>query len=459
MNEKAAAPQREICWGSRLLHQNQKTEKTAKTYRYAKVRDSYRDSQSSRYFYYYNEYKDIGSKEEVCVIIGAPLEEFQETIDALLAEDGIVSVYSGEKELLYRSSGSEGTFDKIGENLDFESGEGSFQTKEEEENWLHLYTAIPSVKWELVSSVKTSSILQGFEEWWRISIFCMAGVLVAVLLAVYYLNRSLLGPVNKLHGEMQKVKEGIKDLPVPAHAQQDEIGNLTMQFYDMVNRIEELEQEALLKEKQKHKLEIEALQAQINPHFLYNTINAVKLLLRMKRSEEAAAALTALADILQHTLSDSSQTVTVEDEEKILNSYIFIQKLRYEDFLFKMDIEEQVKKCRIMKFMVQPFIENSFLHGFEEIDSSMKICVSVKEESRFLMVSIRDNGNGMDQKTIEEILQCRRKGRGVNGIGIRNVIERIEKNYGPPYGIEIESQIGKGTCIRLLLPLLREELT
>ena len=89
----------------------------------------------------------------------------------------------------------------------------------------------------------------------------------------------------------------------------------------------------------------------------------------------------------------------------------------------------------------------------------MKICVSVKEESGFLMVSIRDNGNGMDQKTIEEILQCRRKGRGVNGIGIRNVIERIEKNYGPPYGIEIESQIGKGTCIRLLLPLLREELT
>ena len=149
MNEKAAAPQREICWGSRLLHQNQKTEKTAKTYRYTKVRDSYRSSESSRYFYFYNEYKDIGSKEEVCVIIGAPLEEFQETIDALLAEDGIVSVYSGEKELLYRSSGSEGTFDKIGENLDFESGEGSFQTKEEEENWLHLYTAIPSVKWEI----------------------------------------------------------------------------------------------------------------------------------------------------------------------------------------------------------------------------------------------------------------------------------------------------------------------
>lgn len=426
-------------------------------YRYAKVRDSYKTQEEEKYFYFYNEYRQIGSKEDLCVIVGSSLEEFMEVTDMLLEEGSQIAVCAEDKEILYDSMESQQREKQILNNIDFQKKEGSFQVRDQQEVWIHLFVPVDSMKWELVSSVKKSSIMQGFEEWWKISIFCLLGVLAAVSFVLYYLNKSILTPVKKLHEDMQKVKEGIKELQFPSEVGQDEIGNLTKQFYDMVNRIDCLEQETLLKEQQKHKLEIEALQAQINPHFLYNTINAVKMLLRMKRGEEASSALTALADIMQHTLSDSSETVTLEDEVNILNSYIYIQKLRYEDFFFDIHMEKDLKYYEIMKFMIQPFLENCFLHGFEEINSTTKISISITKVQEFLQVKITDNGKGMDKETIDRILQCQKEGRGINGIGIRNVVERIEKNYGKPYGVEIESRIGEGTCIILLLPLLKEE--
>lgn len=225
----------------------------------------------------------------------------------------------------------------------------------------------------------------------------------------------------------------------------------------MVGQIEVLEEQRISNEKQKRRLEIEALQAQINPHFLYNTINAVKMVLRMGRNEEAGAALTALVDILKNTLSNSNSYVTLQQEEQLLQSYLFIQHLRYDDFQFRMEIPEDLKKYRILKFMIQPFIENCFLHGFEEITSDTRIEVCMLKADGHLKISISDNGNGMDEEVIREIKSCRKKERGLNGIGIGNVIERVRRNYGDDCYVDIRSELGEGTHILLVLPLLGSE--
>lgn len=177
----------------------------------------------------------------------------------------------------------------------------------------------------------------------------------------------------------------------------------------------------------------------------------------MGRNEEAGAALTALVDILKNTLSNSNSYVTLQQEEQLLQSYLFIQHLRYDDFQFRMEIPEDLKKYRILKFMIQPFIENCFLHGFEEITSDTRIEVCMLKADGHLKISISDNGNGMDEEVIREIKSCRKKERGLNGIGIGNVIERVRRNYGDDCYVDIRSELGEGTHILLVLPLLGSE--
>lgn len=415
---------------------------------------SYKISEDSSYFYFYNQYKGIGTKnEELCIIIGIQEEEFLRVTE-LLAEDGSqAALCTKENGIIFVSEkDAQETIRKFPKNF---PEENSLVYYDKRAKRIHLLARMDAADGYLMLSVKRDSLVKGFDTWWIICILCMIVVLIAVFFVLHYLNRSILHPVKELHREMQKVKEGVKELERPERISKDEIGNLTNQFYDMVERIEVLEKETLLKEKQKYKLEIEALQAQINPHFLYNTINAVKMLLRMERKEDAQTALAALNDILKNTLSDSSKTVTLESEIQMLNSYIFIRKLRYDQFQFQIYVDKELLDCRILKFLIQPFIENCFLHGFEEITEETHIEVIIKEKNGDLEIWINDNGTGMDDRTIQELLSCRRKRRGINGIGVGNVIERVKKNYGSGYYVDIYSKLGEGTSVCLVLPIER----
>lgn len=415
---------------------------------------SYKESETSSYFYFYNQYKGIGAKnEELCVIVGIQEEEFLRITELLIEDGSQAALCTKEKGIIYASEKNvRETIKEFPENF---PKDDSFVLYDKGKKRIHLLVRMDAVDWYLMLSVKRDSLVKGFDEWWIICILCMAVVLIAVFFVLHYLNRSILHPVKRLYREMQKIKEGVKELEKPEEISKDEIGNLTNQFYDMVERIEVLEKETLLKEQQKYKLEIEALQAQINPHFLYNTINAIKMLLRMERKEEAQTALVALNDILKNTLSDSSKTVTLEAEMQILNSYIFIQKLRYGQFQFEIFIDKTLLDCKILKFLIQPFVENCFLHGFEEITEKTHVEVMIKERNGHLEIWIKDNGTGMDETTIQELLSCHRKRRGVNGIGVGNVIERVKKNYGSEYYVDIYSKLGEGTSVCLVLPIER----
>lgn len=432
------------------------------TMRYAIVRDSYGNKEKGSYCYFYNLYSGVQKEEDqLCVIIGIRQQDLDDSLEALEDSSSGVTLMETDGRLLYQIGESVNMsetvrIEKTDHNV-WEEANGTFITHEAGETYLNLFTTLDTVHWKLVQTIRMKDVMQGFDTWWKISIFCLMLVIAAVFAVLYLLDRSILKPVNYLYQDMERMKEGQKPLRLPERIGKDEIGNLTRQFYEMVGQIEVLEEQRISNEKQKRRLEIEALQAQINPHFLYNTINAVKMVLRMGRNEEAGAALTALVDILKNTLSNSNSYVTLQQEEQLLQSYLFIQHLRYDDFQFRMEIPEDLKKYRILKFMIQPFIENCFLHGFEEITSDTRIEVCMLKADGHLKISISDNGNGMDEEVIREIKSCRKKERGLNGIGIGNVIERVRRNYGDDCYVDIRSELGEGTHILLVLPLLGSE--
>lgn len=426
--------------------------------RNAVFRQSYRAADKNKMFYFYNQYKGIGSEDEnLCVIIGIREDDFMEMTDILTEGGNEVGFYVQEAGAIYPSGNRYLNLKGTEEKNFYGKQEGTFKTSVENVKRIYLFVKLEVMDWYLLQSIGQSSVIHELNEWWRISVLCLMSVLAAVFGVLLYLNRSIIYPINRLYKEMQRVKDGIKDLKKPERIGKDEIGNLTEQFYGMVQRIEELEREAILKEKQKYQLEMEALQAQINPHFLYNTINAVKMLLRMKQEEEAGAALTALTEILKNTVSKSCKLTTLKEEMNVLESYVFIQKLRYNTFRYEMQLPKKLEECRILKFLIQPFIENCFLHGFEEVNEDTEIKVTVQEKQGNLEIWVIDNGTGMTEETIEEILAGKKKGRGLNGIGIQNVTERVKKNYGSEYYVKIQSQLKKGTSVCIVLPVIREE--
>lgn len=428
------------------------------TRRYGILRENYGSPEKGNYLYFYNCY--MGTSHDykgLYVIIGIPEKDLNTQFQPLIENGNGVAILAENDEVIFSTADFP---EKDGLKIANEAGytwKENFSTAIEEGNRINLCTQLEGMDWKIIQSIRANGIFQGFQEWWQNSILCLIVLSLAVFIVLYYLNRSIVEPLEGLYKEMQKVKEGNKKLKVPAEFGKDEIGNLFRQFYDMVEQINLLEEEMITREKEKRKLEIETLQAQINPHFLYNTINAIKMLLRMRRIEEASTALTALVDILKSTLWYSNQTVTLEYEIQFLNSYIFIQKLRYDNFQFIINIPSDLREYAVMRFLIQPFIENCFLHGFDEINKDTVIEVTALEKDGHLEIWILDNGIGMTERTINKILTETNKRQGLNGIGIGNVIKRIHQNYGEKYHVDIYSTQKEGTKICLILPLIEQD--
>lgn len=428
------------------------------TRRYGILRENYGSPEKGNYLYFYNSYMGTSlDNKGSYVIIGIPEKDLDTQFQPLLENGNGVAILTETDAVIFSTTDfPEKDGLKIANEEDHTWKE-NFSTAIEEGNRINLCTQLEGMDWKIIQSIRANGIFQGFQEWWQNSILCLIVLTLAVFIVLYYLNRSIVEPLEGLYKEMQKVKEGNKKLKVPAEFRKDEIGNLFRQFYDMVEQINLLEDEMIAREKEKRKLEIETLQAQINPHFLYNTINAIKMLLRMRRIEEASTALTALVDILKSTLWYSNQTVTLEYEIQFLNSYIFIQKLRYDNFQFIINIPSELREYAVLRFLIQPFIENCFLHGFDEINKDTVIEVTALKKEGHLEIWIIDNGIGMTERTIEKILTETNKRQGLNGIGIGNVIQRINQNYGVKYHVDIYSTQKEGTRICLILPLIVQE--
>ncbi|MCI8402560.1 MAG: sensor histidine kinase [Lachnospiraceae bacterium] len=335
---------------------------------------------------------------------------------------------------------------------------GSDYWQDQEENWrrpeaqgesgqLFLYERIPGSDWYLAEQIPQET---AFGALTKLKNAVVLSVLAATLLfagAIMALSRQILSRVMEIRGKMEKVVEG--DLSVRiAEGREDEFGSMERAFNAMVEEIDRLIWQARQSEHQKRVAEMDFLHAQINSHFIHNTLTSIRFMLEMGQDKRAGEMVFYFSKLLRKTLSRSDEFISLEEEIDTLQSYVAIQQYRYPySFEVTYEIAPETKRAMVPTLILQPVVENAIFHTVGH--SFTHICIRSRRAGTDLELTVEDDGVGMDSRQQALALE---KGSSLNRVGLQNVHERIQLNYGRKYGLRIDSTVGAGTKITFLLP-------
>lgn len=274
---------------------------------------------------------------------------------------------------------------------------------------------------------------------------------VASILAIC-IARAMYRPIQIMTDTIEKVSGGDLSLRVEVMTE-DEIGTLSQEFNEMLDHIEDLIHQVVEEERQKKDAELEALQYQITPHFLYNTLNSIKYAALIKGEKELGGLIGDFVELLQASINKKGTYLTVADEVHILKNYIRLQEFRYEGrFQVVFDIDEDALGCYIPRLILQPLVENALLHGMDMKEEKGELCIKGRVSEGVLTLSVSDNGRGMTAEQIDTLLSNKaKKTSGLSAIGIPNIKERLELYYEEKGGIQYESN-EFGTTASIFLP-------
>ncbi|CAN7656980.1 sensor histidine kinase [Paenibacillus sp. LjRoot56] len=313
----------------------------------------------------------------------------------------------------------------------------------------------PTLGWRVLCFIPMSVLLSGTQ----IIVFVIVLVsLLAVLISTgiaAILSNSSTRNIKILEQTMRRVEDGNFDVRIVPLGK-DEIGSLSLRFNFMLARINELINIVYKEQIAKQQAEFTVLRSQINPHFLYNTLGTVKWYARMNEQPEIERMISSVIDLLKSSVRRVGEFHSLEQEITQLKNYVFIQKIGYGDaFQMEYEVNESLLACEVPYFILQPLVENAILHGIEMSKGIGKIQLSAKVVNRDLILTVEDNGKGMDTVQVANILHVgaqKESVPGVTGIGIPNVHERIQLYYGPQYGLSYESELGLGTKANVRIP-------
>ncbi len=293
----------------------------------------------------------------------------------------------------------------------------------------------------------------------RFSIIAFAVILILTVLLSYYIPLSITHPIRKLSEVTDQVAKG--DLTVRSDIRSGaEVGMLSDSLNTMIDKINELLEQVKKEQIRLRKAEFELLQAQINPHFLYNTLDTIVWLAEAGDQKKVVSMVGSLSDFFRTSLNQGKDIISVKEELQHVRSYLEIQQVRYQDILeYEIRVPEELNRYLIPKITIQPLVENALYHGIKNKRGAGKIVISGKREEDHFSIRIEDNGIGI---TKERLLQVRegienKIPTGHDIYGLYNVNERIRLNFGEKYGIFIESRYGDGTVVSIVLPYMNEE--
>lgn len=340
-------------------------------------------------------------------------------------------------------------------NSRIEKGEKSFNYTSDQK-YLLVFSKIERANWYIVS-LNPYTYLNA--ESWRIGIYSIIVGLICFFLSIIlslFISKSISVPLKKMVQTIQLVKEG--DLSVCIKDQnQDELSEVANHFDDMLSEINSLLELTKLQEKEKRTAELQALQAQINPHFISNTLNSIKWMASIQGVENIEKLIFSLIQMLNVSMGKEDHIVTMEEEIEYLKNYIVIQEFRYYDkFKVKFDIEEETLQFKMIRFLLQPILENAIIHGVASIEGQGFILIKAYREEDMFKITFTDNGVGFSQERIDEALCDKSKKKDAFcGIGISNVNDRIKMVYGERYGLKIQSLPNIFTTVEVSLPILK----
>lgn len=310
---------------------------------------------------------------------------------------------------------------------------------------------IKKLDWYILYMVPISETMKNIKQF--LSVFYIIYILVVVSFSVYIITfyKGSILPIRHLVNKMKMVNKGHLDV-VTEVTGPSEIRELSTTFNIMMKRINKLIQQRDEKERERSAEEIKALQAQINPHFIYNTLNSIKLMAMMTKANNIKNMLEAFMKVIELTFKSRGTLLTLKQELEYLEAYVFIMKVRYGSFFeINYDIRDDANDLYMMKMLLQPFIENAIIHGLQDKEDGY-IKVSALKEQEKLVISIYDNGVGIKEVQINELLN--RKSNDLNHIGISNVKRRIELTYGEGFTVEMMSEVGSFTEVIITLPII-----
>ena len=284
----------------------------------------------------------------------------------------------------------------------------------------------------------------------------LGAVLIAALAAGILISKMFGRPAKKLKGAMREFEENAQDFTFQPVEGTMEIMDLSRSFEHMVVKIQKLMAQVREEEVSLKKTELKALQAQINPHFLYNTLDAIAWLCEDGRNKDAEEMVNALARLFRISISKGHEMIPIEKEVEYVRSYIKIQKHRYKDqFVYVEDIDKSCLQYLTHKITLQPFIENAIYHGLNRMVDEGEILVGVHQDGDDIVMTVSDNGMGMSEERCQEILKKETDDK--HGIGIKNVDERIKIFFGKEYGVSIDSELDEGTTVTIRMPKVLKE--
>jgi len=313
--------------------------------------------------------------------------------------------------------------------------------------------------WRVVSVSHDSDLVTG---WGYVQVtYAVIGLVMFVVLGFItnFISQGITRPVHQLQEIMRSVETGEFKVAGELKAT-DEIRELAREYDIMVSRIRDLMNANAREQELKRKSDLRALQAQIDPHFLYNTLDSIVWMAEMDKSPEVVKMTSALSRLFRTSISRGRELIRLRDELDHVRNYLTIQKMRYEDkFHYNIAVDDSLLDLTVLKIILQPLVENAIYHGVRGASYTGLIEIGGALEDDLLRLWVRDNGVGMDVAELEALLRHLSLPVGESadsnrqGLGVRNVHERIRLYFGPDYGLEIQSEPEKGTTIHCRLPL------
>ena len=308
---------------------------------------------------------------------------------------------------------------------------------------------------KIVGVINVSDIRSDHNQISGFAIYIMIFAIFMVISINMFVSTRIANPIKELEECVKKFESGVIDLKVPISGSK-EVEHLGKAINSMVKEMQVLMKNITKEHEAKRKSELNALQAQINPHFLYNTLDSIIWMIENENYDGAITMVTSLARLFRISLSKGKNIISVKDELEHAKNYLTIQNIRYKDkFEYYIEYEEETLELATIKLIIQPLIENAIYHGMEFMSGDGEILVKAYIKNSNLYIDVIDNGFGMTEEVAKNLLtnNSTSKGSG-SGIGLKNVHERIQLYFGAEYGLEIYSEPDEGTTIRIHMPCI-----
>ena len=396
-----------------------------------------------------------------------PLSVLRVDLDAALLEEAIAQATTTPNGmLLLLSNGRVASFSSRNPD-ETVAGAAALALQETAQNeWLtvqlgnedyFVYSArLPSCGWLLATALPHSDIFRASRELRNELLLAMLVLALGAYAASYFVSNSLLRRISQLARAMQEVENGHVNVQFPSDSR-DEIGRLIQHFNQMIGRLQLLMEEKIAYGLQIKNLELKALQAQINPHFLYNSLDMINCLAIQKGAPEITGLVAALARFYKLSLSRGHERIPLKDEFTHAQMYLKIQNLRFENRIHaQWELEEDIQDCPIIKIVLQPIIENAVIHGiFEKESGEGRLLIKAWRDENDIFISVQDDGVGMTQAQVEANFSERQDemDNPPGGYGIRNIASRLRLAYGFPFGLCCKSERGVGTTVTIHIPI------